>query len=200
TVLRNNILGEDVDFDQLVKDVGKSAAYGALTAGILNGGAVAVNGINSVNTNIGTNTNAGINSSDSYVNGSSDSSVIDKLNDVKQEFLYKKDQRMADRLQKQENKAMINKKKEDMIAALNEQDRLNSYINDSSDSSVIDKLNDVKQEFLYKKDQRMADRLQEQENKAMINKKKEDMIAALNEQDRLNSYINDSSDSGVIDK
>ena len=28
---------------------------------------------------------------------------------------------MADRLQKQENKAMINKKKEDMIAALNEQ-------------------------------------------------------------------------------
>ena len=74
-----------------------------------------------------------------------------------------------------------------MIAALNEQDRLNSYVNGSGNLGVIDKLNDVKQEFLYKKDQRMADRLQKQENKAMINKKKEDMIAALNEQDRLNN-------------
>ena len=84
TVLRTNILGEDVDFDQLVKDVGKSAAYGALTAGILNSGAVAVNGVNSVNTNVGTNTNANtdtntntdtiINSSDSDTNSSASSS------------------------------------------------------------------------------------------------------------------------------
>lgn len=102
TVLRTNILGEDVDFDQLVKDVGKSAAYGALTAGILNGGVVAINGVNSVNTNVGTNTNTNtnantntntdtiINSSDSDTNSSARGVLLNQASDAlkrRQEFI-----------------------------------------------------------------------------------------------------------------
>ncbi len=81
TILRTSILDDDVDFDQLVKNVGKSAAYGALTAGILNVGVVPVNRINSGNIELNTNTdtNIDINSSDSNINssvGNSDRGVL----------------------------------------------------------------------------------------------------------------------------
>lgn len=104
TVLRTNILGEDVDFDQLVKDVGKSAAYGALTAGILNGGAVVVKGVNSVNTNVNTNANANantiINSSDSDTNSSASSSGRGVLLNQASNALAKRGEWLSERSKK----------------------------------------------------------------------------------------------------